>query len=290
MPWLSRLALLFFAVLPSAVNAQAANEPLRVCQNSTPAYGYRIALANLILDRTAATYGAMNILPVSDPDPSQERCLASLKSGRVDLAFVPPNAARLRDFDMLPIDLHNGMLSYRLLIIRAEDQAAFAKVNSLEALRQFTGGFGSQWADFNMFALNQLPVLGMANPNTLLEMLHQHRFDYFHRGLSEAWPELAAHKSEFPELIVEPHLALEYFLPVYFTFNKVDPGLRERFAEGFAEIQKDGSFKQLFNQYYGQAAIDSRLSGRTIIHVQTTVPSGLPALDTSLWMNDGADL
>lgn len=262
-----------------------ADSGLRVCQHEIEKYAYRIELSQLILDRTAERYGTRQILPGEGPDPSQERCLALLAKGLVDLAYVPPTGARQRDFLTLPFDLHNGMLGFRVLLIHRADAARFAKVNNLDDLRLLLGGFGSQWGDFALFARNRLPVVGVVNPDNLLPMLDKRRFAYYHRGLHEAWKELAAHAEQYPQLMVEPHLALVYDLPVFFTFNRDDPQLRQRFAEGLALIRADGSFSALFQRHFGQLAERAQLQQRTIIHLDYPTSPGLPPRDTSLWLS-----
>nr|WP_298144187.1 hypothetical protein [uncultured Pseudomonas sp.] len=261
-----------------------ADSGLRVCQHEPEKYGYRLELVELILERTAKRYGARQILPGDGQDPPQDRCLALLRKGLVDLAYVPPTEERQRDFLMLPFDLHNGMLGYRVLLIHRADAARFARVNNIDDLRQLLGGFGSQWSDYALFAHNRLPVVGVVNPDNLLPMLDKHRFAYYHRGLHEAWKELAAHAQQYPQLMVEPHLALVYNLPVYFTFNRDDPGLKQRFAEGLAQIRADGSFRALFLHHFGELAKQAQLDKRTLIPLENPSFSGQPSRDTSLWL------
>lgn len=261
-----------------------AENDLRVCQHEPGKYAYRLELIELILERTAERYGPRKIIPTDGPDPAQDRCLALLRNGLVDLVYVPPTEERQRDFLMLPFDLHNGMLGYRVLLIRRADAARFAQVDSLDDLRQLRGGFGSQWGDFALFARNRLPVVGVVNPENLLPMLNKHRFDYYHRGLHEAWKELAAHAQEYPQLMVEPHLALVYNLPVYFTFNRDDQALKQRFVDGLAQIRADGSFRALFLSHFGQLAQQAQLAKRTLIHLEHPSFSGPPSRDTSFWL------
>jgi hypothetical protein len=271
------------AGLFTALQTHAAE--LQLCQHAADKYAYRLELTKLILARTAERYGELSIAPSAQADPAQERCLMMLRDGLVDLAFVPPTDQRLRDFAMLPYDLHAGMLGYRVLLIHKADAERFAQVKNLADLRQLTGGFGSQWSDFVLFARNQLPVVGVANPANLLAMLNKHRFDYYHRGLNEAWRELDAHAEEFPDLIVEPHLALVYELPVYYTFNKRNPQLKQRFADGLAQVQADGSLRALFLRHYGKIAEQAQLQKRTLILLNYPNPAGLAPTDTSLWLS-----
>lgn len=276
-----QLVVLFCGIFTGLSQAEPG---LRICQHEPEKYAYRIELSNLILARTAERYGPRRILPSASPDPSQDRCLVMLRDGQVDLAFMPPTEERLRDFKMLPVDLHNGMLGYRVLLIHRTDAARFAKVNSLDDLRKLRGGFGSQWSDFALFARNRLPVIGMVNPDNLLPMLNKHRFAYYHRGLHEAWKELESHAQQYPQLLVEPHLALVYDLPVFLTFNRHATALERRFAEGLTLIKADGSFRTLFLRHFGNLVQQAQLDKRTLIPIDYPTPAGLPARDTSLWL------
>lgn len=282
--WWSALLSLYLCALASA----SAGE-VRVCQQDPSKYAYRIELANLILARTDERYGERRIVSHVHADPAQDRCLALLADGLVDLAYVPPSTARLRDFAVIPFDIHSGMLGYRLLLINRADAPRFAKVDSLDDLRRFTGGFGSQWSDFPLFARNRLPVVGVAQADNLLAMLNNRRFDYYHRGLHEAWQEVAAHRDDYPLLMVEPHLALAYSQPVYFTFNRADTPLKQRFEEGLAQIRRDGSYRQLFLRHFGELVRRSRLSERRVIRLQSEVPEGLPEADSGFWLQPPAE-
>lgn len=261
-------------------------QPLRVCQAEPARYAYRMAVAQLALDHTQPAGAARTTLAPHGPgaDPSQERCLALLRQRQVDLVYLPPTAELLAEFDALKIDLHHGMLGYRLLLIHRKNEAAFAKVQTLAQLRGFTAGFGRQWSDFRLFEPNRLPVVTASSAETLLSMLDAGRFDYFHRGLHEAWAELAQHADK-PNLMVEPHLALVYRFPVYFMFNRADKALRQRFERGMALAQADGSLKALFLREFGAVVARAQLSKRTLISLDYPLPEGLPPVDSSLWLN-----
>ncbi len=120
-------------------------------------------------------------------------------------------------------------------------------------------------------------------------MLNGRRFDYYHRGLHEAWREVAAHRDSYPLLMVEPHLALAYAQPVYFTFNRADAQLKRRFEEGLAQIRSDGSYHQLFLRHFGELVRQSRLSERRLIRLQSEAPAGLPEADSSFWLQPSVD-
>lgn len=256
-----------------------------VCQTEKAKYTYRIQLANLILSKTAPEYGPSAVIPYYKKDPTQPRSVLLLKEGKVDLLYLSPTKKLLEETDVIKIDIHNGMLGYRVFIIRKEDRDKFSRINTLDDLRQFKGGFGSQWGDFKIFALNRLPVVGAVSTHTLLNMLDKNRFDYFHRGLHEAWAELEKQKERFPDLVVEETLALVYDFPVYFVFSKANRPLKKRFEKGFNIILNDGSFKELYLKNFGGYAKKAKLNSRKILRINYPIPEGLPPVNTKLWLN-----
>jgi hypothetical protein len=278
------VALLGLLAMPTAVPAKT----LRVCQSDPARYAYRQALVRQILLKTQTPGAAADTLqPYADgPDPSQDRCLALLRQRSVDLVYLPPSPERLAEFDVIPFDLHQGLLGYRLLLIHRRDAARFSQVQSLDDLRQLSGGFGRQWSDYRLFELNRLPVVGASNAETLLAMLEAGRFHYFHRGLHEAWAELAQHADK-TGLMVEPHLALVYHNPVYLMFNKADGALRRRFEQGLAQMRNDGSLQALFKASFGASIARAQLHRRRLIRLDTgTLPAAeAAASERPFWLN-----
>ena len=144
------ILLLTLALL--AANTTWARE-LYVCQTEAAKYQYRIELANLILSKTAQQFGPGRIAPITPKDPTQQRCLRLLKHNLVDLVYLPPTEQRLAELEAIKIDIHNGMLGYRVLLINKQDKESFSRVKTLDDLRGFIGGFGSHWADYKVFSL-----------------------------------------------------------------------------------------------------------------------------------------
>lgn len=84
--------------------------------------------------------------------------------------------------------------------------------------------------------------------------------------------------------MVEPRLALTYPMPVYFTFNRQDQALRQRFEEGLRLIQADGSFAALFQRHFGTIAERAALQRRRLIHLDYPSAVGLPATTSPAWL------
>ena len=277
-----KIVIVFLALM--LVNSTAWSADIRVCQTEKSKYKYRLELAKLILNKTTTEFGPAQITRPSQKDPTQSRCIHLLENNSIDLVYLPATAERLSSMEVLKIDMHNGMLGYRVLLINRKDKDRFSKVKTIDDLRKFKGGFGKQWGDFKIFKLNDLPVVGATNTQVLLKMLNINRFEYFHRGLHEAWEEVGANQGEFPDIMVEETIALFYDFPVYFMFNKTNHNLKKRFETGFQLILKDGSYKELYLKNFGTYAQKANLKNRVLIPIEYPTPKGLPPVDTSLWL------
>ncbi|MGB1238062.1 MAG: hypothetical protein ACPG4U_07610 [Pseudomonadales bacterium] len=276
-------AQLMLLAITSLISVQLFAHHPRTCQSGANV-AYRVELANLLLTLTAEPGQVHLLKPISEKDPSQARCITLLERGKVDLIFLGATAQLLSKFRAVKRDIHRGMLGYRVLLIRREDAARFAQVKSLQQLRGFTGGFGSQWGDFRVFALNRLPVVGTAVPSSLISMLQGRRFDYFHRGLHEAWRELERFDPQGETLMIAPNLALVYDYPVYFMVAKGNQALAKRLERGFEIAQRSGQLDALFRHHYGYLAERANLSERTLIPIDYPTPVGLPTTNRDFWL------
>ena len=91
-------------LLLCACAGQAAD--LRLCQHAPEKYAYRLELTELILARTAATFGPQHIASPEQADPPQERCLHLLQErqdGHLNRVHVA-GAAALHRLPRLPAD------------------------------------------------------------------------------------------------------------------------------------------------------------------------------------------
>lgn len=267
--WLAWLLLCLCPGLAQAVQ-------LRLCQTEAPRYEYRLAVTRLVLQKTVAADEPVELQRHgAGADPAQDRCLELLRQGEVDLVYLPPNEQRMAEFGVLPVDLYRGLLGYRLLLIRRQDEPRFASTDTLAQLRRFTGGFGRQWADLLVFERNGLPVMTGPGNEALIAMLKARRFDYLHRGITEAFAELAQFDRD-AQLMVEPHLALHYDFPVYFMVRRERTALLAQLRQGLQKAQADGSFQRLFEQHFAPVLQRAHLGQRRLIELDYPLPAGLP--------------
>lgn len=184
----------------------------------------------------------------SERDYTQARWI-NLLENRSENRVIWTMTSKEREERLRPIriPLAKGLFSYRVCLIRKGEQARFDQVQSLAQLAQLVAGQGAQWPDTNILLANQLPVTTSESVDSLFRMLKAKRYDYFPRGVSEAWFELQQRQET--ELQVEENILLYYPAPIYFFVNKNNEALAQRIEQGLAKIIANGDFDRFFYRH-----------------------------------------
>ncbi len=165
-------------------------------------------------------------------------------TGKIAVFWGGTSADQERDFIPVRIDGYRGLMSLRFLIIRAQDQAEFSKINTLAQLQAVTMGQGRGWRDGQILEASGITVARSTKKTGLYHMLEGERFDAFPRGATEAWVE--TENFSHLDLIVENHLIVRYPLPTYFFVSKKYPQLAADIEYGMLAALNDGSFDRFF--------------------------------------------
>lgn len=246
--------LLLLLMASGGVAADSTTKPLKIIlppieQSSLGHLSYFPRLLELALIKTEAIDGPFNIVTTSYLYTSA-RTIAELKYGRsVNVIWTSPSDDREKELLPIRISLLHGLNSYRVFLIRKEDQKKFNEVRSLNDLRNFKAGSVSNWPDTKVMRNSDLSVVTSAHYNLLFVMLAGKRFDYFPRGLYEVWDEQRVHADK--DLVVEETLMFHYPAPIYFFVNRKDIKLADRIERGLKIAIEDGSFMELFLSFPG---------------------------------------
>lgn len=248
-------------------------------------YEYPLKLLELALDKTTGSSGSYHIELV-DHDANKTRLGISLRNGRlIDIIWHAENGKLDDDFRVIRIPLLKGIIGFRVFLIHQSNQNAFRSIESLKSLRDFKAGFGHTWADRQILEHNRIPLELSSNYEDLFNMLDKGRFDYFPRGINEAWSELSARASLFPGMKVEDSILLYYPLPIYFVVNKSNTLLAERIEKGLLMSIRDGSFDELFSRYHSEIIEEARLDRRKMILLENPfLPEETPE-NPIFWMD-----
>ena len=200
-------------------------------------------LLKLALTKTEDTDGPFT-LSYFPQTLSSARILNKLKTNDgINVVWTSTSSERENDFRFVPISLLRELSNYRVFLIRKEDSARFQNIKTLDELRQLKVGMGGHWPDAALLRNNHFEVETSIYYEALFKMLASKRFDYFPRGLFEAWNDLDQHQDL--NLMIEPRLMFYYKAPFYFFVNKDNTALADRLERGLKIAMADGSYEAL---------------------------------------------
>jgi hypothetical protein len=242
---------------------------------------YPIALLHLALEKSGQPYQAVP----SETELSQFRTLRQLEIG-ADIDVVWTMSSPEREQQLLPIriPIDRGLIGWRLLLIRQQDQQQFLQLDDANQLKQLKTIQGLDWPDYHILKSNGFTVSSSASYQGMFNMLHAKRIDYFPRSVTELPAEIAAHSGL--DFIAAPKWVLYYPAVLYFFVNKHNTELAQAIELGLRKAIADGSMQHLFLQHFGEAIKGSNLSARTVLklHNPLLTPQ-TPLQDSSLWFD-----
>jgi len=290
--WMSGLALaltvnggasLVFAAAPAAVKPCVVRIRHVAPEDNTNAYP--MALLQMALAKTAAQYGPCQVQMV-DGNISTLRNIRMVQQGELDASWHVATVEREKELRPILIPIFQGLHGYRVMIIRKGEEARYAKVQTLDDLRQLKAGQMHGWQSTELLLANKLPTEIASSFDSLFNMLVNRRFDYLPRALHEPVVELRQ-RSTLP-LTIEPALMLHYFAPDYF-FVRIDAvALAERLRLGLERGIADGTRDSLRERIVGVAQLFRQLNvkKRRVIEMENpTLPSTAPLSRSELWLN-----
>ncbi|MDC7706901.1 hypothetical protein [Vogesella indigofera] len=223
---------------------------------------FRAAL-QLALDKSDQDYELAPVLP----EMLQGRSIARAMGSDGDIDVLWTMTTREREALLLPVrfPVDKGLLGWRIAIVRQDKAEQFANVQTLQDLRYFTAGQEHDWPDTRILRESGLPVMTAGQYDSLFRMLVAKRFDYFPRGVAEAWGEVDARPRL--GLTVDRFIVLHYPAAEYFFVSPRKPYLAEHIWQGLLRAQADGSFDRLFHAHFDPLLRRARLSQRRVIEL-----------------------
>jgi hypothetical protein len=184
---------------------------------------------------------------------------------------------------LIPIPIMEGLLGYRVLIIRAEDQARFSAIKTAADLQPLRLGIPATWADAGLFRHNGYSVVEEGSFDELFVRQLAGEFDYASFGANEITSVFRERAAATEGLSVESSLVLYYPFPVVFYVNPTKNMLAERLTKGLQMLQASGELKALFNRFNGDLVAQLHLQERTLITLENPLlPSELRAYQSNL--------
>jgi ABC-type amino acid transport substrate-binding protein len=245
-------------------------------------YLYSVEILKATLESTRERFGDYRIEPSAPM--SEERQVSELRNNTGAITVIVRGATLdyAKQLHSVNIAIDKGILGYRALLIRRQDQPRFDQLQSLDDLKKISIGQGSGWKDIEILTANGLKVITGPSYEGLFEMLTKGRFDAFSRSVDEVVAEYEERKIQLPDLAIEKHLLLHYPIPRYFWFNRGEAGerLAARVDEGLRKIIANGTLDRIFRQHF-QARLELlKLGQRRLIEIRNPyLPPGIPQRD-----------
>lgn len=184
----------------------------------------------------------------------------------------------------IPIDM--GLSGYRLSLIHRGMQNKLSAVTTLQQLKALTVGAGEAWSSRKVFDANGFAVVTGQSFDPLLKMLLAGRFDYFPRGLNEAFPELDARQAEFADLRIEQSFLIEFPLPTYIFVSPEAPRLAKRIEEGMESMVRDGTLQKIMLAFNADMLARTDICSRRIFRINNPMLTDkTPLSRKELWFD-----
>lgn len=203
-------------------------------------------LLRLALETTRDTDGAYELHEYPKHFTSGRYFQLLRRDAGIDVHWGPARSESEGESGLIrvPMSLLRGLNSYRVLLIREEDQSTYSAIGKLEQLKRLRGGMVAHWPDTQILLDHNFNLVTPAHYPLLFTMLEAGRLDYLPRGLYEAWAEQEVNADK--GIVVEKELMLYYPGQMYFFVNENDAALANRIERGLREALADGSFEELF--------------------------------------------
>ncbi|WP_051677127.1 hypothetical protein [Maridesulfovibrio frigidus] len=173
-----------------------------------------------------------------------------LEDGDLSIGWYLQSSQRDNQYVPIPVNITNGLIGKRILLVPPEDLHAYKDVKTLDDFRALNkvGAFGWKWYDAVIWEKNGLPFKEVLNWRNIFKMIaHRSRgIDYFSRGFNEIVNESRANK----ELVIEPHLLLEYKRDFIFYLSPKFAHLRPIIEEALLEAKKSGLMDELLRKHW----------------------------------------
>lgn len=226
------------------------------------------------------------------PNPlAQKRSLQLLDSGELNLAWSGTTTTREKDNLAIRIPLYAGLLGVRVPIIRKNDQARFDKIKTEDDLKALTACQGDQWLDSDILEDNGYSVERVTKFILMYRMLRAGRCDYFPRGITEVYTEIAHQDDD--NLMAYDRVLLAYRFPMYFFISKSNTELETVLNKALYDFAASGKLIRFMQQHETTRDVFplSKYHDSLIFNLKNRdLPPLTPLSDDRLWLNFSSEL
>lgn len=228
-------------------------------------------LMALLHRATEDTRPGLRFESVAAPRMTQRRLELEVASptGSVDLMWGMSSALRRRELRRLDVRLDEGLLGWRVLVVRADDLARWPPDLAVSTLQARRAGQGLHWPDVAILRDNGYVVQTAADMPTLYEMLQRGHIDYFPRSAMEVTDELARLAPRGVAIV--PDLALRYEAGSYVFMGAHRAPAAASLEAALRRLESRGELKRRFDAAFEPQLRELRLDRRRLIELRNTL-------------------
>lgn len=184
-----------------------------------------------------------------------------------------------KSFIALNKPICKGLLGYRILIIRQQDDKKFKQINETQ-LKALVAGIPATWVDADLFRSNQYSVLEKGSLSDILQLLKDEKCDYISLGANEIQSLFTQFAVPLEGLIIESSLVLRYPFSVVFYVHVDNKKLAQEVNKDLLHVTESGIFDRLFDHHYADVINKLGIPNRRIINLNN--PELARSLDNKL--------
>ncbi len=230
--------------------------------SDTRANNFYLDALEWVLQKSGRNY----LLHYTDhPVSSQKRKLLMLKNGEIDLIYAGTSTDLENTLRAVRFPVMRGLIGRRLLLIHKHHQSLYNSVNSLADLSKLHGLQGIGWSDTQVLRAAGLPQTEKLYDDIFFSLNAGSR-NYFPRGMTEIFGELASNLPRLPNISIEERLVVSYPAAVLFFVHPDNTSLAGLLHDGFIKAYEDGSYLEFFYQHpliknaFENARLDERIT------------------------------
>lgn len=230
---------------------------------------YKHTVLKRALEVTRAEYGPYST-KITDIDIKPKRLIALMQtSAMVNAAVFAAEELWDNSATAIRVPIRGGSLSYRLLLVNKNNLDKFASVTNLSELKALTPGLVNDWSTTTVMEDASFQVVKSQHFEGLFSMLESGRIDYVPRAIYEIYDELENRQNKFPDIVIEPTLALMIPMVSYVYVAPSEKRLAERLNKGLHQLHETGELKKIFDDFYAQEFNRATLDSRRLIKIDS---------------------
>lgn len=208
---------------------------------------YPLALLELALKKTGVSY---ELNPSVSP-MRQARAIKRLEENlEINVFWSMTDIEREEDLRPIRIPIAKGLIGWRVLLTHTNNKFKNAEINSLDDLLTFSPVQGLSWPDTKILQANGFNVVTSRDYVEATSILTNQLADFFPRSVTEVTEELNNLYSN--NFTIKEGVVIHYPTALYFFTNKRNVTLARLIETGLHRAIDDGSFDELFQQYFGE--------------------------------------